>query len=104
MECMESNIGENWWQTLCCNGLWVLKDRHYSLVKVMFYEDNTIRTHFCYEMFVDAFIFRINDLQGSETETNKVLEKEQQQKKDPWHLLCSNTYVVMGQSYIIFCP
>lgn len=49
----------------------------------MFYEDNTIRTHFCYEMFVDAFIFRINDLQGSETETNKVLEKEQQQKKDP---------------------
>ena len=44
----------------------------------MFYEDNTIGTHFCYEMFVDAFIFRINDLQGSET--NKVLEKEQQQK------------------------
>lgn len=71
--------------------MWVLKDRHHLLVKVMFYEDNTIGTQFlCYEMFVDAFIVKINDLQGSETETetetNKVLEKNNKSKQKNLHI------------------
>lgn len=60
----------------------------------MFYEDNTIGTHFlCYEMFVDAFIVEINDLQGSETETetNKVLEKNNKSKQKPFTFACSHT-------------
>ena len=47
----------------------------------MFYDDNTIGTHFCYEMFAEDLIVEINDLKRSETGTYKVLEKNNSKNK-----------------------